>query len=572
MREADLLLFLVHLDDLELVLVADLQVDLLAGVVDRFGDVAEAFDAFGDLDEGAELRGAQDLALDDVADAVLGEERIPDIGLELLDAEREAAVLRLDAEDDCLDLLTLLENFRGVLDALGPAEVGDVDQTVDAVFDLDEGAEVGEVADAAFDDGTDGVLVLELLPGIVLELLHAERDAAVVGVDREDDGVDFVAGLDHLGGVLHPLGPGHFGDVDEAFDALLELDERAVVGDREDAAADLGADRVALDGVEPGVRRELLEAERDALLFLVELEDLDLDLVANVDEVAGVGETAPAHVGDVEQAVEAAHVDECAVVGEVLDDAGEDAALFEGGEGDRLLGVLLFLEDLLAGDDDVAALLVELDDADFDLGADVAVEVADGANLDLRAGQEGLDADVDGETTLDAGDDHALDGGLGVGGLFELVPHLVTQRLLVADEVAALRLLALDHHFDGVADLELGGAVVVEHLLQRNESLGLEADIDHHVLVGDLDDGAGDDDLFGGQRLGGVLLGSLLAVEALERLGKVLGVVLGLAARRRPRRRRRAAAGAGGVIDGSGCWGWRKGRWTPGLRGSGRRW
>ena len=60
----------------------------------------------------------------------------------------------------------------------------DVDQAVDAVFDLDEGAEVGEVADAALDDGADRVLVLELLPGIVLELLHAERDAAVVRVDR----------------------------------------------------------------------------------------------------------------------------------------------------------------------------------------------------------------------------------------------------------------------------------------------------------------------------------------------------------------------------------------------------
>ena len=156
------------------------------------------------------------------------------------------------------------------------------------------------------------------------------------GLTAEDDGVDLVAGLDHLRGMLHPLGPGHLGDVDQTLDALLELDERAVVGDREDAAANLRADRVALGGVEPRIRRELLEAERDALLVLVELEDLDLDLIADVDEVARMRETAPAHVGDVEQAVEAAHVDERAVVGEVLDDAGEDRALFEGGERDGL--------------------------------------------------------------------------------------------------------------------------------------------------------------------------------------------------------------------------------------------
>ena len=49
--------------------------------------MAEAFDAFGDLDEGAELRRAQHLALHHVADAMLIEEGLPDIRLELLDAE-----------------------------------------------------------------------------------------------------------------------------------------------------------------------------------------------------------------------------------------------------------------------------------------------------------------------------------------------------------------------------------------------------------------------------------------------------------------------------------------------------
>jgi hypothetical protein len=33
---------------------------------------------------------------------------------------------------------------------------------------------------------------------------------------------------------------------------------------------------------------------------------------------------------------------------------------------------------------------------------------------------------------------------------------------------------------------------VVQHLLQGNETFGLETDIDDDVLVGDLDDGAGD--------------------------------------------------------------------------------
>ena len=40
-------------------------------------------------------------------------------------------------------------------------------------------------------------------------------------------------------------------------------------------------------------------------------------------------QTAPRHVGDVEQAVDPAEIDERAVVGDVLDGAFEDDALFE---------------------------------------------------------------------------------------------------------------------------------------------------------------------------------------------------------------------------------------------------
>jgi hypothetical protein len=91
--------------------------------------------------------------------------------------------------------------------------------------------------------------------------------------------------------------------------------------------------------------------------------------------------------------------------------------------GGGALGVLLFFQDLLAADHDVAALLVQLDDADFNLLAEIAVEVAHGANLKLRAGQECLEADVDGEAALDAADHGAHHRGLVVGGLLDRVPH-----------------------------------------------------------------------------------------------------------------------------------------------------
>src|SRR3954469_17474449 len=99
-----------------------------------------------------------------------------------------------------------------------------------------------------------------------------------------------------------------------------------------------------------------------------------------------MADAAPRHVGDVEQAVDAAQIDERAVVGDVLDGAAENLPLGQRLErGLLLLGVLL-LEEGLAREDDVAALLVDLDDAHPELLPLERVEVAHRTDVDLPAG------------------------------------------------------------------------------------------------------------------------------------------------------------------------------------------
>jgi hypothetical protein len=89
---------------------------------------------------------------------------------------------------------------------------------------------------------------------------------------------DFLRGRDDLAGMDVLLGPAHFGDVDQAFDARLQLDERAVVGDVGDAAGELGADRILRLDALPRIGLQLLHAERDALGLVVDADDLHLDL------------------------------------------------------------------------------------------------------------------------------------------------------------------------------------------------------------------------------------------------------------------------------------------------------
>ena len=152
-----------------------------------------------------------------------------------------------------------------------------------------------------------------------------------------------------------------------------------------------------------------------------------------------MSDAAPGHVGDVQQAVDAAQIDERAVVGDVLHDALEHLAF--GKRVERvllLLGVLLF-EERLARQHDVAALLVDLDDAHAQLLAAQRVEVPDGTHVDLRSGQERADADVHREAALDPLDD-AADHDLALGiGLLDLVPDLHLLGFFAREDDVALR-------------------------------------------------------------------------------------------------------------------------------------
>ena len=191
-----------------------------------------------------------------------------------------------------------------------------------------------------------------------------------------------------------------------------------------------------------------------------------------------------------EQPVDAAEVDEGAVVGDVLDHAAEDLAFGERVERVLLLlGVLLF-EEHLAREHDVAALLVDLDDAHAQFLAAQRVQVADGADVDLRAGEERADADVDRETALDALDD-AADDDLALGiGLLDLVPDLHLLGLFAREDDVAFPILgALEQHVDDIAGLHRHLARLVDELVDGDDAFRLVADVDDDLRWGDFEDG-----------------------------------------------------------------------------------
>ena len=193
-----------------------------------------------------------------------------------------------------------------------------------------------------------------------------------------------------------------------------------------------------------------------------------------------------------QQAVDAAEVDEGAVVGQVLDRAAHDRAFLQVVHERIALGGEFLLDDRAARHHDVVALLVELDDLEFERLVLEVRGVAHRAHVDQRAGQErahGLD--VDREAALDAAGDDAGDDLAFVEGLLEARPGARALGLFARQaRLAGAVFDRVERHFDLVARLDLDFAVLVLELVERHHRFGLQSDVDDDDVGRDLDDEA----------------------------------------------------------------------------------
>ena len=257
------------------------------------------------------------------------------------------------------------------------------------------------------------------------------------------------------------------------------------------------ADLVGAGELAPRVFLRGLQRQGNALAVEVDVEHLDGDLLADLDDLARVVDVLPGQLGHVHQAVDAAEVDERAEVDDRGDDTGADLAL---GELVQELAAHLglgLLQPRATRQHDVVAVLVQLDDLGLERLADVGLQVAHAAHLDQRRGQEAAQADVDDQAALDDLDDGALDDLVVLLLLLDRAPGaLVLRALLGEDQPAFLVLLLEDQGLDLIADgddLVRVDVVLDGELAGGDDTLGLVADVEQDLVTVDLDDGAFDD-------------------------------------------------------------------------------
>src|SRR6266568_668659 len=147
--------------------------------------------------------------------------------------------------------------------------------------------------------------------------------------------------------------PGDFADGKEAFQSFFGFEKCAETLDAGNAGGERGADGIFGGGIDPRIGHGLLEAEADLAGLGIDLDDLHIDHVANLDDLGWIAHAAVAHLADVQQAIDAADIDERAVIHHAGHAAAADLAFGQLGE-HFLAGFFLFaLDDVAAADDEV---------------------------------------------------------------------------------------------------------------------------------------------------------------------------------------------------------------------------
>src|SRR5438128_7220095 len=158
-------------------------------------DMDEPINSLFNLYESAEVCEVANAAADDGADRVSLGQSAPWIGLGLFETKGDAPAVQIEVENDGFNILSQLKHLRRMLHSLAPGHFGNVNQSLDARLQFNEGTVVGQVDDFPGNPRADRIYLAHERPRIVCQLLVSKRHAFLVAVVFQDLYGDFVADI-----------------------------------------------------------------------------------------------------------------------------------------------------------------------------------------------------------------------------------------------------------------------------------------------------------------------------------------------------------------------------------------
>lgn len=139
------------------------------------------------------------------------------------------------------------------------------------------------------------------------------------------------------------------------------------------------------------------------------------------------------------------------------------------------------------------ALVIEVDHFQPEVLIDQLVEVSDGLAADLRGRDESAHPQIDQHAAFDDLRDGGFDDFVAIVRLNDLLPRFERAGSALGEKERSVHLVdAVDHHFDGIADLEEFGIDGERQLAERKYAFRLSADVDQHFILVTLDDRTGE--------------------------------------------------------------------------------
>ena len=272
----------------------------------------------------------------------------------------------------------------------------------------------------------------------------------------------------------------------QTFDTGFDFNEGTVIGDVGDLTEQARALRITTSNADPRIFAQLLQAQRHTVLFLIELENLGFEFLTDLNHFARMTNTTPGEVGDVEQTVDTAQINEGTVIGDVLDDTLDDGAFLERVKELGAFFAHAGFDHGTAGNHDVVALTVELDDLEFHGLAFVGRGVLNRTGVNQGARQEGTDTvGHNRETALDLARDRTGNEFAGFEGLFKVHPSGKTLGLVARQNRITVAVFDLfNRHSHEITRLHGDFTAIVLEFFDRHIGFGLQAGVhDHKVVV-----------------------------------------------------------------------------------------
>ena len=288
--------------------------------------------------------------------------------------------------------------------------------------------------------------------------------------------------------------------MNQTFNTWFQLNKGAVIGDVGHAACVARLKWVFRGNQIPWIFLQLLHTKGDTVCIFVDLDHLNLDCLADGQNLGGVVHTAPCHVCDVKQAVNAAEVNKRTVFGDVLDHAVDFLALGQvANDFCTLLGTGFF-EDRTTRNNDVTTATVHFQNLERLLETHQRASSAHGAHINLRARQErNSAAQINSKAAFNTTKDRTFNALFSSVGFLQTVPCFLTARHLTGDNCFAFGVFDLaKENFDFIANCNFGSFAWFGKFFKLDAAFHLVAYVDDGLARFDRDNLAFDNrTLFG---------------------------------------------------------------------------